>query len=88
MLACAKRADAPFRQATLELQVQAMVEQAVAGLRASRTPEPALEGMGGSYFLSDESGHKACVFKPCDEEPLAPNNPKQVRSHGLAMCHS
>jgi hypothetical protein len=32
--------------------------------------------MGGSYFCLNEAGRKVAIFKPCDEEPLAPNNPK------------
>ena len=34
------------------------------------------EGMGGSYVVLNEAGGRAAIFKPCDEEPLAPNNPK------------
>jgi hypothetical protein len=48
----------------------------VHGLRAHQEPEAARDGMGGSYFFRDPSGHSAAIFKPCDEEPLAPNNPK------------
>jgi hypothetical protein len=32
--------------------------------------------MGGSYFCLNEASRKVAIFKPCDEEPLAPNNPK------------
>lgn len=32
--------------------------------------------MGGTYFFLNENGRKAAILKPCDEEPLAPNNPK------------
>jgi len=32
--------------------------------------------MGGTYFFSNEAGRKVGIFKPCDEEPLAPANPK------------
>lgn len=32
--------------------------------------------MGGTYFFSDEKGRKTAIVKPCDEEALAPNNPK------------
>lgn len=35
----------------------------------------ATEGTSGSYFLY-ESGDKVAVFKPIDEEPCAPNNPR------------
>jgi hypothetical protein len=32
--------------------------------------------MGGTYFFPNEAGRKCAIFKPCDEEPLAPANPK------------
>ena len=48
----------------------------VAGLRAWQEPEPSSEGLGGTYFFKDEIGSMAAIVKPCDEEPLAPNNPK------------
>jgi hypothetical protein len=32
--------------------------------------------MGGTYFFMNENGRKVGILKPCDEEPLAPNNPK------------
>lgn len=37
------------------------------------------EGMGGSYFVKDKDGSVLGVFKPCDEEPMAPNNPKALQ---------
>ncbi len=39
-------------------------------------PEAAVEGLGGTYFFMNEGGHRIAIMKPCDEEPLAPNNPK------------
>lgn len=39
-------------------------------------PERATEGLGGTYFFKDDLGRKVAIVKPCDEEPLAPNNPK------------
>ena len=60
-----------------------MVQEAVRGLANGRTPEAALEGMGGTYFLANEHGAKAAIFKPCDEEPLAPNNPKQWQGRAM-----
>lgn len=46
------------------------------GPQACQEPERAKEGMGGSYFCLNEASRKVAIFKPCDEEPLAPNNPK------------
>jgi|SwirhisoilCB2_FD_contig_101_1913661_length_1466_multi_2_in_0_out_0_1 hypothetical protein len=39
-------------------------------------PELIEEGVGGAYFMRDEKGDICAVFKPCDEEPNARNNPK------------
>ena len=39
-------------------------------------PEASSEGLGGTYFFMNEAGRRAGIVKPCDEEPLAPNNPK------------
>lgn len=44
--------------------------------QARQDPEAAREGMGGTYFFTNEAGRKVAIFKPCDEEPLAPANPK------------
>jgi hypothetical protein len=40
------------------------------------SPELIEEGVGGAYFMRDEKGTICAVFKPCDEEPNARNNPK------------
>jgi len=34
------------------------------------------QGIGGTYFISNEDGEKIAVFKPTDEEPGAAGNPK------------
>lgn len=52
------------------------MKSVVGGLRACQQPEPSAEGLGGTYFFLDESGKRKAIVKPCDEEPLAPNNPK------------
>ncbi len=33
-------------------------------------------GISGSYFLESVERNKIAIFKPLDEEPYAPNNPK------------
>lgn len=58
------------------MQTRDMVSRAAAGLKAGRVPEAPREGMGGTYFVFDVAGAKVGIFKPCDEEPMAPNNPK------------
>jgi hypothetical protein len=43
------------------------------------------DGMGGSYLLTDARGTPQAILKPCDEEPLAPNNPK-VHTYSQRAC--
>jgi len=40
-------------------------------------------GVGGTYFLQDPNGDPFAVFKPVDEEPGAPNNPKKLVTETL-----
>eukprot|EP00879_Flechtneria_rotunda_P003896 GHRR01004136.1.p1 GENE.GHRR01004136.1~~GHRR01004136.1.p1 ORF type:complete len:856 (+),score=330.29 GHRR01004136.1:2389-4956(+) len=56
--------------------VKRLVKSVIRGLKARQDPEAAREGMGGTYFFANELGTKCAIFKPCDEEPLAPANPK------------
>lgn len=62
--------------AHLSAGVRSLVKSVVGGLKAWQQPEAATEGLGGTYFFLDEAGRKIAIVKPCDEEPLAPNNPK------------
>ncbi len=48
----------------------------VVRLQACQEPERATDGMGGCYFFRDDKGCQVAIFKPCDEEALAPCNPK------------
>jgi hypothetical protein len=41
-------------------------------------PQLVEEGMGGTYFCPDKRGNPMAVFKPRDEEPCAPENPKSL----------
>lgn len=47
-----------------------------AELAITQEPEASYDGLGGTYFFMNEAGRRAAIVKPCDEEPLAPNNPK------------
>jgi hypothetical protein len=47
-----------------------------AGLRSGQAPKLEAEGLGGTYLLRGEAGERLAMFKPLDEEPFAPNNPK------------
>lgn len=58
------------------------------GLDAGNLPELTKTGTGGSYFLRAPNGSSVAVFKPVDEEPCGPNNPRGIRGsssqqHGL-----
>ncbi|KAI3426258.1 hypothetical protein D9Q98_008633 [Chlorella vulgaris] len=56
--------------------VKRLMKGVVRGIKALQEPEAASEGLGGTYFFTNEAGQKIGIMKPCDEEPLAPNNPK------------
>jgi hypothetical protein len=56
--------------------VKRLMKSVTGGLKAHQEPEAATEGLGGTYFFRDEHGRRVAIMKPCDEEPLAPNNPK------------
>ncbi|KAF0691382.1 Aste57867_17378 [Aphanomyces stellatus] len=49
---------------------------AMQGLALGLTPELAMDGTGGTYFLKDPSQRKVCCFKPQNEEPFGPCNPR------------
>jgi phosphatidylinositol 4-kinase type 2 len=53
-----------------------VVQHCRRGLALGYRPAVALDGSGGTYFLHDARKHPVAVFKPADEEPYAPNNPR------------
>ncbi|CAM9813962.1 unnamed protein product, partial [Heterosigma akashiwo] len=50
--------------------------QAQRALELNIVPELAMEGTGGTYFLKDARKRPLGAFKPGDEEPFMPNNPR------------
>ncbi|GAB5362878.1 hypothetical protein AAMO2058_000836200 [Amorphochlora amoebiformis] len=46
------------------------------GLAHGLAPRLAMDGTGGTYFFRDNRREIRAVFKPADEEPFAPNNPR------------
>jgi len=80
----ARKSMAVFGDAQIEVcatshinaPIRRLIKSVVRGLRACQEPEAPADGMGGTYFFPNEAGRKAAILKPCDEEPLAPNNPK------------
>jgi len=59
---------------------KAMVVTSLALLGGGRL-QPIDEGMGGSYACRDRKGLPVAIFKPRDEEPCAPNNPKNLQGN-------
>lgn len=49
------------------------------GFQMHVPPIPVDDCTGGVYFLRNKTKRIAAVFKPSDEEPYAPNHPKQFR---------
>eukprot|EP00467_Chlorarachnion_reptans_P007824 CAMPEP_0114528178 /NCGR_PEP_ID=MMETSP0109-20121206/24054_1 /TAXON_ID=29199 /ORGANISM="Chlorarachnion reptans, Strain CCCM449" /LENGTH=806 /DNA_ID=CAMNT_0001710279 /DNA_START=325 /DNA_END=2744 /DNA_ORIENTATION=+ len=56
-------------------RLKQLVAAARAGLLHGLAPRLAMDGTGGTYFLRS-SGEPVVVFKPADEEPFAPHNPR------------
>lgn len=46
------------------------------GLNAGKRPKLASEGTSGTYFLENNQKKVVAVYKPFDEEPYTPNNPR------------
>jgi len=46
------------------------------GFAQKLIPKLTFEGTSGSYFLQNKFRKNIAIFKPFDEEPMAPNNPK------------
>jgi len=57
-------------------EVHDVMEEANKALEDGIKPHLVEDGLGGTYFVKDRTGRCLAVFKPRDEEPLAPNNPK------------
>jgi len=56
--------------------LQLLVDEAWKGLSKEQLPILVEEGVGGTYFMRGEDASVVGVFKPCDEEACAVNNPK------------
>ncbi|CAN6350012.1 unnamed protein product [Urochloa humidicola] len=64
-------------RAQLPAALRDLVSAVRAGMESGNAPVMSSEGTGGAYFMQDASGHRhVAVFKPVDEEPMAPNNPR------------
>ncbi|GKY95076.1 hypothetical protein MPSEU_000471700 [Mayamaea pseudoterrestris] len=56
--------------------LRSLVQEARRAFALGLKPEFVLDGSGGTYFLHDAHKNKIAVFKPSDEEPYAPANPR------------
>ncbi len=54
--------------------------QSSRGLQINLAPQPTLDGSGGAYLLRSPNKEIVAVYKPTDEEPYAPNNPRGYTS--------
>lgn len=63
-------------------EVNEVVEEAIKALEVGVKPHLVEDGLGGTYFIKDRTDKSIAVFKPRDEEPLAPNNPKVHAGEG------
>lgn len=55
---------------------RALVKAVARGIQSHQEPQRTAEGLGGTYFFRNEQGRRVGIFKPCDEEPMAPFNPR------------
>jgi len=64
-------------------RLRTIVRQARRGLVVNNLkPDLVLDGSGGTYFLHSSPKQRVAVFKPADEEPYAPNNPRGYLPQG------
>jgi len=63
----------------LDVKMSGTLLSTLQALRGMGSVKAIDEGMGGSYFVKDSRGLCIGVFKPSDEEPMAPNNRKQLQ---------
>jgi len=61
-----------------EEKEKVFIGQVKTGLKAQKKPELSSEGVGGAYFVKNESNMSIGVFKPIDEEPGMKNHPKEA----------
>jgi hypothetical protein len=77
-----KDGDVPSLPLTLKESLPEFAQQAINYL-AVNPLALSEEGVGGTYFLHENSGVKFGIFKPIDEEPGSPKNPKNLVSNPL-----
>ncbi|ETW02742.1 hypothetical protein, variant [Aphanomyces invadans] len=66
----------PYGNHVFPKSIMKAAHLAMQGLALGFTPELAMDGTGGTYFLKDPTQRKVCCFKPQNEEPFGPCNPR------------
>ncbi|KAL3658396.1 hypothetical protein V7S43_016532 [Phytophthora oleae] len=66
----------PYGAHLLPVALLKITHQALQGLALGLAPVLAMDGTGGTYFFKDPSHRNVGCFKPQDEEPFGPNNPR------------
>ncbi|POM66411.1 Phosphatidylinositol 3 and 4-kinase-like protein, partial [Phytophthora palmivora] len=66
----------PYGAHLLPVALMKVTHQALQGLALGLAPVLAMDGTGGTYFFKDPSHRNVGCFKPQDEEPFGPNNPR------------
>jgi hypothetical protein len=68
-------------------KIRQLIMSVESGLKAGRKPKLSEEGTSGTYFLEDHEKKKIAIFKPYDEEPFTPSNPRgyigNLGGHGI-----
>ncbi|CAG9533230.1 unnamed protein product, partial [Cercopithifilaria johnstoni] len=62
------------------------LKQALEAIEAGIQPIRIAAGSSGSYFVRDINHQNIAVFKPKDEEPFAPQNPKWPKYLQRVLC--
>uniref|UniRef100_K3XAU6 Uncharacterized protein n=1 Tax=Globisporangium ultimum (strain ATCC 200006 / CBS 805.95 / DAOM BR144) TaxID=431595 RepID=K3XAU6_GLOUD len=66
----------PYGAHLLPISLMKITHQALQGLALGLAPVLAMDGTGGTYFFKDPSHRNVGCFKPQDEEPFGPYNPR------------
>ena len=53
-----------------------LLESVNEGICSGFDPKRVTIGTSGSYIFYDNTGKETAIFKPCDEDQHAPNNPR------------
>ena len=84
----------PFGTLPIPLAIEHSLSAITEGFSEGLQPQLTDEGTSGSYILKESAGdaenpNPVAVWKPIDEEPFAPNNPRGMKApFGSETCRS